>query len=172
MVLTPELAAAYWATEYRVFAEDGVITLHPGTISSELAALQRRYGVRSSAFLTAYNPRSVPHEESWNRQRQAELAALVAPRWPSLRGVGVSTTGDWPPEESLLIMGISLEEAQKLGSQYDQFAFLFGDENGCVRLRACHPANQAVLDEAQPPPPLQPVSEKQHKLNLESLPQP
>lgn len=170
MVLSPELAAAYWATEYRVFTEDGVITLRPGTISSELAALQRRYGVRSSAFLTAYNPRSVPHGENWNRQRQAELMAQVAPRWPSLRGEGVSTTGDWPPEESLLILGISLEEARELGCQYDQFAFLFGDEAGCVRLWACHPANQTVLDEAQPNPLPRAASGENRSLNLETLP--
>lgn len=171
MVLTPELAAAYWATEYRVFAEDGVITLRPGTISADLEALQRRFGVRSSAFLTAYNPRSVPQEEHWNRQRQAELAARVALRWPFLRGEGVSPSGDWPPEESLLILGISFEEARELGCQYDQFSFLFGDEKGCVRLEACHPANQPVLDEARPPLLPQAVSEERRGLSLPSLPQ-
>ena len=42
--------------------------------------------------------------------------------------------GIWPPEKSLLILGIDREEARELGSQFGQNAIIFGERGGSPEL--------------------------------------
>lgn len=149
MPITPELAAAYWAADYLVFTDDGILKLRAGETSAALAALHRWYGVSSSAFVTAYNPQSIRREAAGNQAQQAQLEADVAPRWRYLRGVGVDPRDVWSGEESLLILGITREEAIALGCKYRQNAILFADEQGNIDLCACLREEQAVLDQGR-----------------------
>ena len=42
-------------------------------------------------------------------------------------GVGKGDTGDWPPEPSFLVLGISREVATQLAAHHEQCAYVFGE---------------------------------------------
>jgi hypothetical protein len=81
----------------------------------------------------------------------------VRMKWPYLEGAGVPCNradvppGEtWQPEESLLVLGISRDEARTLGRAYGQNAILFGDAGGRLWLLACQPEEQHVFQRWQP----------------------
>jgi len=139
MSISKELAAAYIATEYRVFAPDGTFTIRIGEKSPELASLQAAFNVTSSAFITAYNPLSQPTEDAVNRQNQERLIEENSFEWKYLLGEGVDPNGEWPSEPSILILGIDELAAIAIGHRFGQNAILFMDAQGEISLRACNP---------------------------------
>ena len=54
--------------------------------------------------------------------------------WACLPALGEGAAGDWPPEESLLVLGIQAAEALALAKQFDQAALLLGTLGEPVRL--------------------------------------
>jgi hypothetical protein len=78
--------------------------------------------------VTAYNPGSVALGESENAQRQLllEQAARDA-GFAFFRGEGVGDDGQWPPEPSLLILGITRAQAVDLGRRFGQRAIVYGE---------------------------------------------
>ena len=120
-----ELVSAYRRTRYRVADQGYAFTM---LIDQPCLALQEcmvRARVREAACITAWNPRSVPTSREANDMAQrgllAELAQLA---WPLLHGAGVDPDGHWPSEPSLLILGISRDEASALGRSYGQNAIV------------------------------------------------
>ena len=143
--LTEQISNAYFSTDYRVFTQSGILHLHAQGDSVELKQLLAKHGVQSAAFITAYNPKSQPTSRDENELRQVQLVQEVAPYWQYLEGEGADKNGEWPPEPSLLILGISLVEARKLARKYCQYAFLFSNENGRTKPIAACPEDQAML---------------------------
>jgi hypothetical protein len=79
------------------------------------------------AFVTAYNPGAQLLADYSNSSRQEELCKAVEQLGYSyLHGYGVGTITDWPPEDSILILGIDREQAESLGGQYGQKAIVVG----------------------------------------------
>ena len=121
----------YRSTLYHVDAAAGPFVLDVGHYSAELASLHAEQAVNSSAFITAFNPRGAAWwqdadsaQENARRQRNLEdelTAAGIA--W--LAGRGAGPAADWPPEESVLALGLSREAACALGRKYEQNAILF-----------------------------------------------
>jgi hypothetical protein len=129
------LAAAYRATDYVVEAPAGAFTLHVDAPSAELAALQRARGVRESAFVSAWNPRSVVTDAATNAAaHQSLLATLRAAGHEVLEAWGRDPTGAWPAERSVLALGITAESARRLAAGCGQNALLHAEADAVPRL--------------------------------------
>lgn len=125
---------SYRAAHYVVQAEPAFV-LRVDHRSAALQALQRRYGVARSAFLTACNPRSQRFSAAANLRLRRQLEALVQRRgYVSLAGYGTDPAGRWGVEESLLIVGISTAEALGLARRFGQNALLVMAADAVPRL--------------------------------------
>ena len=118
--IAPATIEAYLATEYRAWG-DWPLVLRIGQESHPLASLYRQEDAKGAAMLTAWNPFSEPREVAENDAAQlrliGELDRLGFAHQP---GNGADPTGQWPPEDSRLVLGISLEIAASLGRQFRQ----------------------------------------------------
>ncbi len=86
---------------------------------------------RSWAFVSATNPGSVLCSD--NERRHALLLERLKP-FRIFRGIGIPDRGSWPPEESVLVCGITEHEAATLAGEFGQNAFLFGENGHRARL--------------------------------------
>lgn len=133
--LPHDLLEAFRATEYRVAGTPGKLVLRVDRFEPGLAALMRRNGCASVAYLTACNPRSRLRDEDWNRRAQARLKArLDAARWPWLDGLGIAPGGDHPGEASVLVLGIDQAQAEALGHEFEQDAIVVAGPEATPRL--------------------------------------
>ena len=141
--LQPGLIQAYLDTEYHVDHADHShhdeeappFILRVGHPSPALSALYHRHGRFTAAYLTAWNPFSRVASEEANVGSQLELAEAVSGLGlPVLPGSGRDIRGQWPPEPSLLVLGLPMEEARALGMRFRQNAFLWCDESATPRL--------------------------------------
>ena len=131
----PALEAAYRRTRYEVLAPEGLLLLQLDVHNPGLLTVHERLGVRCSAFLTAWNPRSMPQPPAQNaaalKRMQRVLAGLGLECWP---GWGRDPTGAWPAEESLFVPGLALAVAQRLGREFDQHAIVHALHDAVPRL--------------------------------------
>jgi hypothetical protein len=128
--IPPELIAAYEATRYVVDAPGEPFTLIIGESTPRLREFYRSYDAETAAFLTAWNPFSEQASESDNRAWQAELERRAeALASVQIKSCGVGPSGDWEPEDSTLIIGISLADATTLGRSFRQNAFVWCGED-------------------------------------------
>jgi Protein of unknown function (DUF3293) len=133
------LDAAYRATVYTAETPAGPVALRIGESNADLDRLLDARGVSSWAYVTAHNPgsRSAPSLE--NEACQRELRAAVAKTgFVFYEGAGVGH--GWPPEPSLLVLGISESDASALGRRFGQNAIVFGELGEPARLVWLHPA--------------------------------
>jgi hypothetical protein len=91
--------------------------------------------VKSAAFITACNPysRSTSSEENEARGRRLRLD-IQRLGLTHFEGQGRDPSGQWPPEDSLLVLGLSRESALELGARYEQNALLWADTDAVPRL--------------------------------------
>ena len=130
-----EMERHYRSTTYWARTPRGAIPLRIDLGSAALAALLAEYGADDWAFLTAWNPGSVPAGAESNRaaqrrllQRLRECAAVVFP------GRGVPDGVAWEPEQSWLALDLSPERALALGGEFGQIAILAGRGGAPARL--------------------------------------
>ena len=122
-----ELREAYRSAHFNVL-EPSPFTLRIGEASQELAGLYRDYNISTAAFLTAWNPYSETTAQHANEFAQNQLqlkldkfAAAV------LSAIGEDASGRWPGEPSVLALGISREQAIRLGNDFRQNALVWID---------------------------------------------
>lgn len=121
------LLQAYLDTVYKV--ENPPLSLRIGQPNADLETLLQQYGVQHWAFITAWNPKSQMLTPKENERRQQKLEKLLEKAgYACFRGYGIGANASWPPEESVLILGISREEALALGRHWQQYAIVAGDE--------------------------------------------
>ena len=83
-------------------------------------------GVNCGAFLTAYNPRSTVQSDADNAQGHAELASkLQELGLQAIEGSGSEEGTEWPAEKSYFALGLALEPAKAIGTQFDQDAVVW-----------------------------------------------
>ncbi len=112
----------------------GRFALHVGQRSADIDALTDAHQAKTFTYITAYNPRSIVASAERNEKQQQELERAVAESGrPYFRGEGQGA-GDWPPEPSLLVLGVSEAEAAGLARRFGQAAVLFGERGKAVRL--------------------------------------
>ena len=118
------ILSAYLETDYHVFSEPP-FALRIKQPSEPLANLFRQYKTSCAAFLTACNPFSRKLDDAANAERQVELAKELTQRGRSfIEGEGRHPSGNWA-EPSYLVLGLSLDEAKKLGRQFEQNAIVW-----------------------------------------------
>lgn len=119
------LLQAYRETEYRVFNDSHIVLLIDQFNKASDALLVDR-DVTTAAFITAWNPHSKPVSKSENDIAQARLQSeVMSLELDYLPGEGVGRDGIWPPEPSLLVLGISFDRAAKLSKTFKQNAFVW-----------------------------------------------
>jgi hypothetical protein len=134
MPTPPDLAAAYAKAEYIVFGEPALV-LRIGEHNPAVDALLEADGAAGAAYLTPANPRG----ERWSREEN--LAALYSFH-DSLRdtdftchpGEGRDPEGRWEAEPSLLVVGITLEDAEAIGLELEQNAIVYVERGRAPRL--------------------------------------
>ena len=110
------LLEAYRRTTFVADTRKGRMRLRVGQHCSELDALLAGHGVATWAYVTASNPGSVPLTAEENTALQHRLGGSVAELGlVSYPGEGIGDDGRWPPEPSLLILGIGRDGAKRLG---------------------------------------------------------
>lgn len=132
-MVDPELDAAYRATVYEAIGPTGELRLRVDEPSKELDALLRQVDMDCWAFLTGWNPGSRPTDAEQNARANEALArdlaeqrALDGRELFVLVGQGRGLNGEWPPEESFLALGLTLESAVELAAAHGQAALVAG----------------------------------------------
>lgn len=125
---------AYRQTHYRVLAPQR-FTLHISRRSAPLQVLHATYDVDCSAFISAFNP----YSQSWSLARnsarhQALIASLARHGYAYLQAYGRHPAGTWPAERSVLVLGMTLSQAQALGAALQQNAIVWSSANATPQL--------------------------------------
>jgi hypothetical protein len=130
-----DLVDQYRRTEYHVDFPGAPFMLRIETPSADLAALLAREKVSSAAFMTAYNPYSRKVTEAENRAANERLRReLDEAEFEVLPARAVNPLGDWPVEESFLIVGMEQPLAEEFGRRYEQNAIVFAGKDSVPRL--------------------------------------
>jgi hypothetical protein len=120
------LLQAYKSTKYKLFKPNLIIQI--GVLNNELNDLLGKNNATEWAYITAYNPFSRVLTDIENQSRHLELKELTR-SYLTYEGHGVRTDPSWEPELSLLIIGISKEEAILIGKKFEQNAIVYGTIN-------------------------------------------
>jgi len=125
MALHPDLREAYQNAEYVVVGEPDLV-IRVGERNAQLDALLDADGAETAAFISSGNPGSVIRSESANQV--AYVALLQSQEEAGYRcyaGEGRDPKGEWPVEKSALVVGISREDAARVGRVFEQNAIVF-----------------------------------------------
>ena len=134
MPVKKELITAYHQTTYRVI--EPLIDLRIGQSSSELRKLLELHGCKTWAFITAFNPLSQPTGLKENQLQNIKLQEDIS-KYPLYHGLGIPDAPNWQPEESFLVLGISIEDVVELGKKYRQNVIVCGTKDGVSELYFC-----------------------------------
>jgi hypothetical protein len=113
----------YEGTKYQVY--DILEPIEIFKTCQSLDDLLMKHHAFEWAFITACNPRSKVLTDAENLERHLQLKALVKD-YLSFEGEGVGNDPDWKPEKSLLILGIKMEFAVRIGMHFEQNAIVVG----------------------------------------------
>lgn len=134
-----DLDAAYHATRYVVESVQGDIVIRIDQPTPALDKLLAAQSHREWAFISACNPGSQRLPDQQNVERHAQLLATVALLgFQSIPGHGIPDNPGWQPEISLLILGISQDQATKLAEKFGQNAIVIGNPGLPARLCYLH----------------------------------
>src|SRR5262245_16898935 len=115
------LFAAYRNTSFFADTPHGRLCLRVDRASPELDALLVACGVRTWAYVTGFNPGSITLSSEANEQRHQRLTREMERfGYATFPGEGIGDDEHWPPEQSLLILGIGRVEAIRLGCEFGQ----------------------------------------------------
>ena len=121
------LVNAYFQTDFALAGETELV-FNVGRASLALDAAMAWRGCERAAFLTAHNPFSRDVGEEANRNAQAALLSdLERMGLDWIAGEGRDPSGEWPGEPSVLVLGITCQQAFELGRAYEQNALIWCD---------------------------------------------
>ena len=124
-VIAQSSIQAYLDTNYDVHSATP-LTLNIGVANAGLAVLHTTHSVESSAYVTACNPFSQATNDSVNDARQAVLASELHQHGLTyIDGVGQHPTNGWTGEKSFLVLGLSRDDAKRLGMRHEQNAIVW-----------------------------------------------
>ena len=121
----------YLKSHYRIGLAEGELTLR---IGENVAHPSLETGL-PFAFMTAWNPRSMAQPRAANEAAQRGLDELLAKAGATLYpAVGGDPSGTWQ-EGSVFAVGVPLETADQLATQFEQNAIVAGRIGEPARLR-------------------------------------
>jgi uncharacterized membrane protein (UPF0127 family) len=129
--LSTEVLNEYNATDYIVYNNDIIIKI--GDNNKNLADLLQKHNFKSWAFITAYNPYSNVLTDDENSLQHQQLIDLST-NYMVFEGEGKGQNPNWKPEKSLLILGITRNEAIIMGKHFKQNAIVFGEFGNATEL--------------------------------------
>ena len=136
--MNDEQVAAYRNTTYSADTPLGPIHLRVQQPNEPLVQLLARYGASNWAYVTAFNPGSQPVAKEENLRRQRQLEDLLRREGLAFfSGAGAGDDHQWPPEASVLVLGISQSRAFELAREFGQNAILVGGADGVPELLDC-----------------------------------
>ena len=95
----------------------------------------RKHNLYTAAYVTAYNSQGKQTEHSINvRAKKGLLGDVRRTGLPYWEGFGEDPVGKWKSEPSLLVLGISLEDAESLGRKYGQNAIVWIEDDTVPQL--------------------------------------
>jgi hypothetical protein len=147
MIRTAMLFEAFRHTSFFAETPAGRLCIRVGARCPELDELSRCAGDGegdgdgdgdgdgSWAYVTAYNPHGQPAPEPENERAQARLLDELREQGQRFYpGASRGDLGDWPPEPSVLILGITEAEAIRLAAHFRQAALVVGRRGEAARL--------------------------------------
>ncbi|MDO8437471.1 MAG: DUF3293 domain-containing protein [Nitrosomonadaceae bacterium] len=130
-----DLIARYRAADYRAGSDSAAIMLRIDQYSESLSQLFAASGQQCAVFITACNPGSQPCSLEMNRAAHTRLRDELSRHASQvIEGTGSDPSGAWPPEQSLLALGVDLATAQALGRQFGQNAIVWAGADAIPRL--------------------------------------
>ncbi|MDQ6757501.1 MAG: DUF3293 domain-containing protein [Bacteroidota bacterium] len=123
-MVSAQLLEEYKATSFIVFELNIIIYVNEHI--QELDKLLMENHVISWAFITAYNPTSKVFSYDDNVLRHQELIEKTK-TYKCFEGEGRGRDPKWKPERSLLILGITNDEAIVIGNYFQQNAIVVGE---------------------------------------------
>ena len=130
-----DLIASYRAADYRAGYGSAAISLRIDQYSESLSQLLAASGQQCAVFITACNPGSQSCGFEVNQAAHARLRAELRRHTDQIiEGTGSDPSGAWPPEQSLLALGVDLATAQALGRQFGQNAAVWAGADAIPRL--------------------------------------
>lgn len=141
------LLTAYQRTQYQAETPLGTLTLRIGEHNALLDTLLAEHQTPHWAYITAWNPGSTLLVQENNEQRQQALKALlIAKEYRFYSGYGCPDPehdSHWIPEASVLILGITLEQATECAERFGQWGIVYGQRGDTAKLAVLH---QALLE--------------------------
>jgi hypothetical protein len=123
---TNELRLAHLTTNYVVKDGRRDVAIRPGTRNRDVDRLLSKLKALTANFVTACNPHSCVFSQSVNQQRQLLLKKQLYRRGLQfLDGEGRGEIGNWPPEQSVLVLGVTREDSKAIGRSWRQNAIIF-----------------------------------------------
>ena len=133
--ISTDLIASYRAADYRAGAGSAVVMLRIDQYSESLSQLLAASGQQCAVFITACNPHSQPQSLAVNRAAQTRLRdELNCLTDQVIEGTSSDPAGTWPPEQSLLALGVDLDKSKALGRRFGQNAVVWAGADAIPRL--------------------------------------
>lgn len=134
-----KLERAYRGTSFEVDHPDGQFVIRIGEMSATLDAILQEKGETCWAYVTACNPRSAQLSSVANSERHSELRSyLLSLGFTIYPGKGVPSDPGWRPEASFLIVGITQDQAARIGVMLEQNAIVVGEVGRPAALMSCN----------------------------------
>ncbi len=140
--ISESLINSYYATTYIAHSGSWQIRLRIGEQNTDLMKIHQSVGVSSSVFITACNPFGEDKGETFNKAVMSKMSGWFDRAGIAyLKGSGGGGDGEWPPEPSLLVFGVSHSKAVALCRLFRQNAVVYCNDDGVPRL-LLHPHAQ------------------------------
>ncbi len=130
-MISKELLLGYEATCYSIL--NPKIDIYLTKENEALQSFLKEHHFNSWGFITAWNPFSNALSLE-NNQRLNSLLEQDLTNYVVFPAEGKDTIGNWPPEISFFVAGITKEEAIDLGKKYKQNAIVYGEINSPAEL--------------------------------------
>lgn len=135
LIGTAVLFEAFRHTRYCARTPGGEIAIRVDQRCAQLETLLAEGGHEAWAYLTAWNPGGKAAAAARNHEAQRRLEhELSTAGLPFHPGEARADLGDWPPEASVLVLGIPETRAREIARRYGQAAIVVGKRRGPPRL--------------------------------------
>lgn len=133
--LPPALVANYFRAIYQVGIGFDAFALHIDQYSEPMLQLMLARNVSNAAIITAYNPLSQMRSAEKNQTAHAKLMETLKRRsMPLIESINIDSSGVWPDERSICVLGIDLGTIRSIGRQFEQNAVVWVGKDAVPRL--------------------------------------